>query len=134
MISMDKKYKTREGKPVRLLCVDRLDSLRPIVGLVMDDDKEEILGTWTQEGKWGKSQSDNNLVEVTEWDDFKIDDPVMVRDWEDTPWFKRHFARVENNNPTVWRNGTTSWSAESTADVVYWKHIRKPTAEELGKK
>ena len=36
-ISMDKKYKTRDGRPVRLLCVDGNDPTYPVVGFVGDN-------------------------------------------------------------------------------------------------
>ena len=44
LISMDKKYHTRGGRAVRILCVDRITSY-PVVGL-MDD----MIHSWTSEG------------------------------------------------------------------------------------
>ena len=37
MISMDKQYQTRDGRPVRLLCVDGNDPTYPVVGFVGDN-------------------------------------------------------------------------------------------------
>lgn len=45
MITMDKKYQTRDGRPVRILCLDR--GLRwPVLGLVTDKNGDEHVGTW----------------------------------------------------------------------------------------
>ena len=41
MISMDKKYRTRDGREVRLLCVDRKGEY-PVIGLI-----DDIIVTWT---------------------------------------------------------------------------------------
>ena len=129
---MDKKYKTKDGNPVRILCIDKPGDY-PVVGLV---DSSTDIDEWTLYGKYYDdcSNSIDDLVEVSEWDDFKIDDPVMVRDSENGPWFKRYFAGVNHGKPSVWCAGATSWSSESSDDFVYWKQFRKPTAEELGKK
>lgn len=42
MISMDKKYRTRSGLPVRVLCVDRVVGDYPVVALVTEKDQEGL--------------------------------------------------------------------------------------------
>jgi hypothetical protein len=130
MISMDKKYKTMDGDPVRILCVDGPGKY-PVIGICCNSTED-----WTIHGVFDALFPDTpmNLVEVSEWDDFKIDDPVMVRDREDESWLKGYFAGVKEGKPTTWSAGATSWSAISNAHLVYWNFCRKPTAEELGKK
>lgn len=45
-ISMDKKYTTRDGRPVRILCVDRDNKTYPVCGLVSNQE----FTSWTREG------------------------------------------------------------------------------------
>lgn len=52
MISMDKKYKTRDGRGVRLLCTDSTHTTYPIVGMI-----GTIMHMWT------KDQSSYDLIE-----------------------------------------------------------------------
>lgn len=128
-ISMDKQYRTIEGKPVRILCVDGPESFFPVVGII-----EDRLETWTSYGEFHTCQppSIHNLVEVSPWDGFKIDDPVMVRDHETENWVKRYFAGVTSSgHPLTWMNGNTSWTALNDRDCVGWTYCRKPTPEEL---
>jgi len=47
-ISMDKQYKTRQGRPVKLLCIDR-NHPKPVVGLVGESDE---LVCWSESGKY----------------------------------------------------------------------------------
>jgi hypothetical protein len=67
-ISMTKKYKTRDGRDVRILCVDRKHSdahqLYPVCGLINDLDGE-IQSSWTITGK-SNYNNKTDLVEVKE--------------------------------------------------------------------
>lgn len=51
MISMEKKYTTRDGRPVRLLCVDG-GGKYPIVGIISNADGEKSVETWSEEGRF----------------------------------------------------------------------------------
>jgi len=52
MIEMGKKYQTRDGRAVRILCTDWHGAgALPIVGLITEDDRGETLETWTVEGR-----------------------------------------------------------------------------------
>lgn len=67
MISMDKKYKTRDGHDVRILCVD-YNSIyigSCVVGTYKVDGDKEFLTTWSAEGKlWSGRSSGMDLIEV----------------------------------------------------------------------
>lgn len=60
----NKKYTTRNGKPVRILCIDMKHEHYQIVGLVSHDGKSEEIETWTIDGRYrfvrseGESLSD----------------------------------------------------------------------------
>ena len=127
---MDKKYKTKDGEPVRILCVDKPGEY-PVVGLIGSSIHVEV---WTLQGQYYEDKPyRHDLVEVSEWDDFKIDEPVMVRDSEKENWKKAHFAGVScRGYAKTWQDGETSWTSD--ASTLTWKLCRKPTAEELGNK
>lgn len=64
-ISMDKQYKTRDGRPVRIICVDREDDDYPIVALINWENGKDRISTYTTNGKGIKeSCSVYDLIEV----------------------------------------------------------------------
>ncbi len=130
-ISMDKKYRTRCGYPVRVLCVDMKNELYPVVALVKNMDFEGMFN-FTSEGNYVFQANGHkyDLIEVSPWEDFKKDDKVMVSQ-DGTYWYKRYFAYEEDGMPYVYRNGCDSWSTYKEA-VSQWANCRKPTKEELG--
>lgn len=127
MISMDKKYKTRDGRDVRILCTDAPGDY-PVVGLI----NNVLVHSWTSNGAFNRDPSlgPSDLIEVNEWEDFKIDEPVMVSNTGD-PCVRRHFAGIKDGKPTVWDAGATRWTANRWRS---WDHFRRPTPEELEKK
>ena len=129
LISMDKKYRTKEGNPVRILCVDRINSTYPVTALVLEN-KNEYFRAYTEDGKHNVSRENHylNLVEVNEYDDFKIDEPVMMRMKNGANWHRRHFAGVDNGKPKAWSNECTSWTSNISC---VWDRCRRPTKEEL---
>lgn len=132
-ISMDKKYTTRNGWPVRILCVDKHHPSYTVVGLITNNQGEETMVCWTPDGKYmlGYREHAYDLVEVTPYADFKIDEPVMARAFPGGLWFRRHFAGVtENGKPKTWDSGRTLFS--SKGDFAVWDECRRPTEEELG--
>lgn len=64
-ISMDKKYRTRDGRDVRLLCVDGPKEDMPVFGFISGN-----LGTsvWRVDGSWSATQHANDLIEYHEPD------------------------------------------------------------------
>mgnify|MGYP001160693361 CR=1 FL=1 len=60
MIEMGKQYQTRNGKAVRILCVDGPGS-QPVVGIV---EGEDSLDTWNMDGTWGTRSDSWDLVPV----------------------------------------------------------------------
>ena len=139
MISMDKQYRTRNGDPVRILYTNKKGNNMPVVALVTLDSNNEEIHVFTKEGKFYNNinkESSFDLIEVTPYDDFKIDEPVMVRDYPDEPWKRRYFAGVSKDGcPTTWAMGTTSWSGiKDRYSKCSWLECRRPTPEELGEK
>lgn len=90
-ISMDKKYRTRSGLDVRLLCVDG-DAKQPVVGIV-----NGRVGKWDDDGAWiSKSVTESDLIEYHEPDIRTI----WVNVYEETvvPHGDEFTARRDANN------------------------------------
>ena len=64
-----------------------------------------------------------------DWSKVKADTPILVRQREDSKWYKRYFAKYENGKIYAWENGRTSWNIDNMA---YWQYAK--LAEEEGDK
>ena len=62
-----------------------------------------------------------------DWNEVKIDTPIMVRDSENGDWFKRYFAEYKNGKIYTWDNGHTSWE---TSRMIEWKYAKLVEDEE----
>lgn len=61
--------------------------------------------------------------------DLKDGDPVMVRNGEDGPWLRRHFAAWSpSGGIRTWRRGT-KWASEGVS--IDWNYWRLPSKEKL---
>ena len=56
-----------------------------------------------------------------DWSKVAVDTPILVRDYDNENWYKRHFAKYEDNKIYVWNSGNTSWTGE---EVVDWKYAK----------
>jgi hypothetical protein len=131
MIEMSKKYRNKLGQKVRILCTDSKDQTYPVVGLVEAMTGFESVEIYTKDGRYHcDDESEQDLIEISEWDDFEIDEPVMVMDRVTGDWIRRYFAEVDElGRPCTWVNGCTKWTSEG--DKTHWEQCRRPTAEEL---
>jgi hypothetical protein len=143
-ISVNKKYRTRDGREVRIYATDgSLDS--QIHGAILYQEGWSSV-TWNKSGSFYSYDRDSDLIEVTPYDDLQIDDKVLV--WNDRKGtlakFKRYFAGVSRNGkPLAFSDGATSWSTEDTGkrtnydDIefyeigVEWDNCEKYTGENL---
>ena len=129
MIDLNKKYKQRNGLPVKLFYImtpeEAGDNRYVITGIKQLKDKTWGTETWTIEGSetpFVESQSD--LIEIGPYDDFKTDDKVWAWDVPGEKPKKRYFSHVgENGKPYCFRNGATSWTSDS--ETNYWEHVKK---------
>jgi hypothetical protein len=130
MIEMGKKYRTRDGWPARVICVDA-KTPRPVIAIAEDprDPSDDFVIRTTMEGRFNDSnKSGYDLIEVGPYDDFKIDEPVMVREGV-RRWIRRYFAGVApDGRATTWNSGATSWTTDSH---MPWDECRRPTPEEM---
>ena len=63
-----------------------------------------------------------------DWNEVKVDTPILVRNSEDEEWRKRHFAKCECKGRLVytWRDSGTSWTEE---DMCVWNYAKLPENE-----
>ena len=76
--------------------------------------------------KLAKDEEECKDPEV-DWNEVKIDTPIMVRDSENGDWFKRYFAEYKNGKIYTWDNGHTSWE---TSRMIEWKYAKLVEDEE----
>ncbi len=70
-----------------------------------------------------------DLIERQPYEDFKRDDPVMVRNDPNGKWMPRYFNDVVDGVARCFELGSTSWSNDMYSTA--WKFCRRPTKEEM---
>lgn len=121
-ITMDGKYQTKTGKPVRILCVDRKHSTYHVVALVSEDGGEkECYTAYTADGFYydDMTEHDRNLVPVKE-EVFTRDQLVEVSD-SGVGWTKAHFSHKTDEAFHVFADGRTSHTSKGT---LPWNYCR----------
>ena len=66
--------------------------------------------------------------EEVDWSKVEVDTPILVRDFEGSDWFRRHFAKYENGTVYAWDGGDTSWSGGDV--MTMWKYAKLAESEE----
>lgn len=125
-ISMDKKYKTRDGKSVRILFVDVTGDW-PIVGLV-ETQEGECVAAWRANGLYGHTRSDYDLIERSPYEDFYRGQPVIVSNHAtDCGTHRRYFSHETNGTAYCFVDEGYAWTED---EVIDWAYCRALTAEE----
>lgn len=129
MIEMNKKYKTRSGLPVRILCNDFKNNTYTVIAAVYDQETgcESTISVSSTGAYIEDEENPLDLIEVTPYDDFKKDDLCVVWTGETTKIF-RYFSHVENGSVNCFVFGCTSYT---TVNTSIWSNCRKPTEEEI---
>lgn len=60
---------------------------------------------------------------IIDWRNVKVDTPVLVRNFENQDWKKRHFAFFDDELIYTWDGGATSWSVKNK-DAIPWKYAK----------
>lgn len=61
---------------------------------------------------------------IVDWSKVKVDTPVLVS-FDGCNWFKKYFAKVQNNTVYTWDNGATSWSVSNKEYcVTSWRYAK----------
>ena len=62
-----------------------------------------------------------------DWNEVKVDTPILVKHRLDEAWENRYFAKYENGKIYAWVSGCTSWT---TGNITYWKYAKLAETEE----
>ena len=132
MIEMNKKYKTRSGLPVRILCNDLKYDTYTVIAAVYDQKTgyENTINVSSTGAYIEGEGSPLDLIEVTPYDDFKEDDLCVI--WSDDKEIEefRYFAYAKDNLAYFFADGKTSFTA-TPQQKVCWPNCRKATEEEI---
>ena len=126
---MNKKWRTGNGHDARIVCVDLKRKVSPILCLVTRNDGIEQILPLTEDLSLYSDNREPFLIEVTPWDDIKLDDPVVC--WNKSGHkYKGYFAGVDcYGKPKTWLYCRTSFSADGRACA--WRHCRPATEAEI---
>lgn len=120
-VELNKVYRTEDGRPARILCIDYKNLAIPglcVVGLITLPSDREAIGIWTALGK-SNEDSRMNLVEVQPWEAYEDDEPVLFKLNTDV-WQRGHFAKVNGTLPAVYVKNGSKWVSCST-----WCYVDK---------
>lgn len=129
MIEMGKKYKTRSGLPVRILCNDlKYDGYTVIAAVYNPEAGYESTISMSSTGSYIEDEENPlDLIEVTPYDDFKEDDLCVVWEITESKEF-RYFSHEKNSIAWCFSSGGTSYTRTAR---ISWTNCRKATEEEI---
>jgi hypothetical protein len=61
---------------------------------------------------------------IVDWSKVAVDTPILVKQYEQDEWEKRHFAYFKNGKVCAWLCGATSWSADYEGDTTDWNFAK----------
>ena len=61
-----------------------------------------------------------------DWNNVKVDTPILVRDAEHEDWYRRYFSKYVNGVVRAWNSGYTSWTASYDRE---WKYAKLAESE-----
>jgi hypothetical protein len=118
IIDLNKTYTTRDGKLVRLYCVDGGGSY-PVHGAVRRDGIWDV-ERWTLKGDFINdcSETSYDLIEFNPWSNLKVDDRVIVRIKKTGESHNYHFAGLTDKGvPMLYTGQRSSWTASTTFSI-----------------
>ena len=116
IVEMGKKYCNVYKEPVVILTTTRDYPEFPVLGLVNNRD----IRYYDNNGKAMYDSHEQDLIIVSKYDDFKIDDQVLVSNHTGNV-LKRHFAGIsKNGKPLAYQKGWTSWTASGYQNTHEW--------------
>ncbi|MDU7211827.1 MAG: hypothetical protein E6275_06785 [Veillonella sp.] len=61
---------------------------------------------------------------IVDWSKVAVDTPILVKQYEQDEWEKRHFAYFKDGKVCAWLCGATSWSADYEGDTTDWNFVK----------
>lgn len=65
-----------------------------------------------------------------DWSKVKVDTPILVREFVNGEWQKRHFAKYEDGVVYTWSGGYTSWTTTYADTMMAWNYAKLAESEE----
>ena len=65
-----------------------------------------------------------------DWSKVEVDTPILVKEYEESKWSKKYFAKYEDGVVYAWNNGVTSWTAYDDKCVTSWQYAKLAESEE----
>ena len=125
-IEVGKTYLTRDNRKVRIICTDRKRAKKlTVIGLLEKENDERILNYFSN-GKFDLYNEHCGLDLISEysfWNDVPVDAKVLVRDYEDSRWQHKHFAKYKYGKVYGYSLGATSWSNGSRGTHA-WRYAK----------
>lgn len=121
--NLKKKWKTKSGLKVELYAYKEGQDY-PYIGACLRDDGKWIEAAWTEDFVYynGDGLGGFDLVEVGPYDDFKVDDKVLVSH-DGVNWVKRYFAGVTKHGKPYTIQEADCCSSDATHTA--WKYCKK---------
>lgn len=69
---------------------------------------------------FGDKLEQMNEQKPVDWSKVRVDTKIFVKDFENSCWYERHFAKFENGKVYSWKNGTTSFTAPDDKYITAW--------------
>lgn len=108
MIDAKKKYRTRDGRPVRILATDFKGAKGCVVAAVTSSPGREGIWQYFANGKEVTGISSLDLLEIGLYDHIHENDIVAVKAPGNYPWRLRRFAYEHGGIAYVYVDGTSS--------------------------
>lgn len=131
MINISKKYRTRNGFDVEIFKIIPAAEIYPskhrVIGAIIQRNGLYDMNCWMLDGRFrGDGEFCYDLVEVSPYEDFKVDDKVVCWDAIFTNnQHRRYFSHVDKDGrPNTFVDGATSWSSHGS-HTVSWDHCVK---------
>lgn len=106
-------HRTKSGHKARIIATNRASENYPVIVLVLSEDGEECVESYTKDLKFHTDRvTDNDLVEYSPWHDVAVDTVILVKNDHHYQYFHRHFAYYKNGKVHTWIDGRTSWSVK----------------------
>ena len=86
---------------------------------------EPVMNNWN----YAKLAEDQKEPEI-DWNKVEVDTPILVKEYEESKWTKRYFAKYEDGVIYAWNNGVTSWTANDDECVIAWSFAKLAESEE----
>lgn len=118
-IKMGEEYRTMEGRPTRIICVDREDEEYSVIALVIQKNGVERIGTYAKYGFCLPDEfpSIHDLIKVTLYEGWEAGDIIRVWDKDEDDKYLARFKCAEYGLVYTYDSESMNGSC-----VTPWKH------------